>query len=185
MTMTGQWLMGTVALSACLAVAASSRDGFACKLGSVGADNTKAVQAKAAPEVKAAEAPSAPAAEVKGKNFKLSANGSGDCKAGAECTVVLRLEAEGDYHINKEYPYKFKANDVSGVEFLGKGDKNVFSKASGDFKQDGEKVATMSIRFKPASKGNVTIAGQYKMSVCSAANCQLETQDISAAVAVK
>ena len=124
---------------------------------------------------------------IDGKNFKLDATLDGDCKAGAVCAVVLRLEAANDYHINKEYPYKFKASELAGIEFEGTdaAGKNVFSKNAGDFKIDGEKVATLRVKFKPSAKGNITIAGTYKMSVCSAKDCQLESQDVSASVVVK
>jgi len=146
---------------------------------------------------KDSEAASAPketaqASEVKagphidGKNFKLDFAQSGECKAGAECSATIKLDAIGDYHINKEYPYKFKA-DGAAFEFLGKdaAGKNVFSKGAGDFTIDGEKNATMTIHFKAAKAGSAPITGQYKMSVCSAQNCQLETQELSLNVSVK
>ena len=126
------------------------------------------------------------AGHIDGKNFTLDAT-PGACSVGGECTVTLKLEATGEYHINKSYPYKFKAADAAGVEYLGKdaSGKNVFSKTAGDFAEVGEKVATMTVKFKPAAKGTVTIAGTYKMSVCSAQNCQLEAQDVSVPVTVK
>jgi hypothetical protein len=128
-------------------------------------------------------------AHVDGKNFTLDAAAAGDCKAGAECHVTITLKAAGDYHINKEYPYKFKA-EGSGVEFLGSdaAGKNTFSKSAGDFvidSGDPAKSATMTVKFKPAAKGTSTIKGTFKMSVCSAQNCQLETQDISVDIPVK
>jgi hypothetical protein len=75
---------------------------------------------------------------------------------------------------------------VASVEFLG-GDagKSTFSKAAGDFRQEGEKAGVMSVRFKPTAKGSVAIAGTFKMSVCSAKDCQIEVQEISVPVAVK
>ncbi len=123
---------------------------------------------------------------VDGQNFKLDATSSA-CTAGAECTVIIKLEATGEYHINKSYPYKFKASDAAGVEYLGTdtGGKNLFTKVAGNFAEQGEKAATMTIKFKPAAKGTVTIAGTYKMSVCSSQNCQLETQELSVTVPVK
>ena len=53
--------------------------------------------------------------------------------------MALRLEASGGYHVNKEYPYKFTANAAPSVDFLGRdpGGAAVFSKAAGDFTQDG------------------------------------------------
>jgi len=120
-----------------------------------------------------------------GNNFKLDAVGA-DCKAGAECKVTVKLEALGEFHINKEFPYKFTANEAAGVEFHGASDtKRVFSKANGDFKEEGEKVATMTLKFKPAKAGNVTIGGVYAMSVCSPGKCQLEKSEISVTVPVK
>src|SRR4051812_18491977 len=128
----------------------------------------------------------ASAAHVDGKNFKIETIAE-PCKAGQECLVKVRLEPAGDYHINKAYPYKFKAAEVAGVEFLGKdtAGKNVFSRPGGDFVEQGEKVGTMTVRFKPSAKGAVTIAGTYKLSVCSAQNCQLDTQEVSFPVLVK
>jgi hypothetical protein len=76
---------------------------------------------------------------------------------------------------------------MAGVEYLGKdaAGKHIFSKTAGDFVEEGEKVAKMAIRFRPAAKGPVTIIGAYKMSICSAQNCQLETQELTITVPVK
>ena len=120
----------------------------------------------------------AEAKEIKGNNFLLTTT-TGQCKKGEECTLTLRLEAQGSYHINDSYPYKFtptKKDDKpvsENVEFV----KENFSKSAGDFTKDAEKVGTMTVRFKPtAAKGKVV--GTYKMSVCSEQNCQLEVQEI-------
>lgn len=129
---------------------------------------------------------------IDGKNYKIDTAQSGDCVMGSECHVTVRLSAQGDYHINGEYPYKLKA-DGTNIEFLGTdaAGKNTFSKSAGDFVVDPTvggapaKGATMTIKFKPNAKGQATITGTFKMSVCSAQNCQLETQEISAAVTVK
>jgi len=123
-----------------------------------------------------------------GDNYVINASTS-SCRAGGECTVALRLEAQGAFHVNKEYPYKFTANDTSGVEFLGHdpSNKNRFSKAAGDFALDAsnEKVGTMTVRFKPSSRGSVSISGLFKFSVCSAQNCQLGQATVTVPVAVR
>lgn len=110
---------------------------------------------------------------VAGDHFALDLASSG-CKAGAECTLTIKLAVEGEFHINKEYPYRFVATETPGVEFLGKPDRNKFTKDGGDFVASGEKAATMTVKFKPASAGKTKIAGTYKMSVCSADQCQIE-----------
>lgn len=139
----------------------------------------------------AAPAPSTPSTHVgaqiaKGNNFTVSADTVGACKAGAECKVKLKLEASAPFHVNKEYPYKFKANDVAGVDYTGTdaSGKNVFSKAAGDFALESETVGNLTVHFKPAKPGALTLTGTFKLSVCSAQNCQLETSELSIPVTV-
>jgi hypothetical protein len=123
------------------------------------------------------------AARITGKNFTLDAASPG-CRVETPCTVTLRLAAAGEYHVNKEYPYKFLATAAPGVQFLGSGDANTFSRAAGDFREEGEKSATMTVRFKPTATGEARVTGTYKMSVCSAENCQIETPTVTLAVPV-
>jgi hypothetical protein len=123
-------------------------------------------------------------ATFKGSNFALQAT-SAACKKNEDCTLTLRLEAQGAYHINDSYPYKFtpgptKDSKPENVEFA----KATFSKAEGDFKKEAEKVGTMTVRFKPTAAAG-TIAGIYKMSVCSEQNCQLEQQEVTLKVDAK
>ena len=108
-----------------------------------------------------------------GDHFALDLASQG-CKAGAECTMTIKLAIDGDFHVNKEYPYRFVANDAPGVEFLGKTEKNKFTKDAGDFVASGEKAGTMTVRFKPAAAGKTTVNGIYKLSLCSADQCQIE-----------
>ena len=110
---------------------------------------------------------------VAGDHFALDLAAKG-CKVGAECTLTIKLAVEGSFHVNKEYPYRFIATETPGVDFLGKGDKTKFTKDSGDFVADGEKAGTMTVRFKPSAAGKTKITGTYKMSVCSADQCQIE-----------
>jgi hypothetical protein len=123
-------------------------------------------------------------ATFKGNNFALQAT-SAACKKNEDCTLTLRLEALGAYHINDSYPYKFtpgptKDGKPENIEFA----KATFSKAEGDFKKEAEKVATMTVKFKATAAAG-TIAGVYKMSVCSEQNCQLEQQEVTLKVDAK
>ena len=117
---------------------------------------------------------------VDGKNFKLDMAPAGDCKAGTACQVTVKLEALGEYHINKDYPYKLTLNAAPNVVFLGRDPAGVltFSKSAGDFQIIEEHVATMTARLKPSAKGTTSLTGIYKMSVCSESNCQLEQAKI-------
>jgi hypothetical protein len=109
------------------------------------------------------------------------------CAAGATCNLQLKVVATGDYHINDDYPYRFKADDAPGVAFQGSNpaDKDVFSKTSGDWQKTEAKTGAMSVRFTPAAPGDKTIAGAFKVSVCSAENCLLEQPKVTAVVAAK
>jgi len=120
-------------------------------------------------------------------SYKVTFDAPKECKVGSECVATARLEALTDFHINDNYPYKLKLEETAGVEFLGKdaAGKNVFSKQAGDFKKEGEKVATLTVRFKATKAGSYTVKGTYKLSVCSEKSCQLETQDLQTAVTVK
>jgi hypothetical protein len=120
-------------------------------------------------------------------NFFIDTSSAAPCARGATCAVGLRLVATGAFHINDEYPYRFKADDAKDVQFFGtdSGGKSVFSKAAGDWQKADAKSGAMTVKFAPASSGQKTIAGTLKLSVCSEANCLLEQRQVSAPVEVK
>ena len=122
-----------------------------------------------------------------GSNFFVDGAQVGDCPAGANCTAKLTLVATGDFHINDQYPYKFKADDVAGLTFRGtdRGGPNVFSKDADDWHKTGAQSGVMNVTFQSTDKGPKSITGNFKLSVCSAANCQLEQQTVTVPVAVR
>jgi hypothetical protein len=115
------------------------------------------------------------------------ATSTSDCVAGAPCSLTLRLAATSGYHINDQYPYKYTATNVAAVDFQGtdRQGKNVFSKDAGDFAKQGPTVGVMTVKFTPQEKGSVTIDGTFKLSVCSDANCEIDSASPSVTVAVK
>ncbi len=170
------------ASAASAAVSASAAPSAAGAAPSAAPSAKAAAKASAKPEP--AAAPLKPAGtSISGKNFTLAV-GSPGCRVDTPCAVTLRLTAAGEFHVNKEYPYKFTASAAPGVTFLGSGDANVFSRAAGDFREEGEKTAAMTVRFKPTAAGEAKVAGTYKMSVCSAEQCQIESQAVALTVPV-
>jgi hypothetical protein len=121
---------------------------------------------------------------VCGSNFFIDVAAPASCAVGAPCGLSLSLVATGDFHINEEYPYKFKADDAKGVEFLGTDDagKNVFSKGANNWQRKDEKTGKMTVSFRGSEKGDKQIAGTFKLSVCSAQSCQLEQQPVTTTV---
>ncbi len=180
--------------SASAASATSARpSGPAAQAAAPAASASGKLSASGSPAAPAAPAASAPPAgeplasargRVDGKNFALDVSSPG-CRVDTDCAVTIRLEPVGAYHVNKEYPYKFVAQAAPTHTFLGKDDPNTFSKTAGDYREDGEKSSTMTVRFRAKSAGEAKVTGTYKMSVCSAENCQIETPRVELAVAVK
>jgi len=130
-----------------------------------------------------AASPALAGAHIGGGSHNVSTV-AGSCSVNSECSVKIRLEANAEFHINDNFPYKFKANDVSGVTFLGKKDPLVFSKSDKDFEKKHAKMGELTIRFKPSAKGKVTISGEFKMSVCSEGNCVVDHPNVSVDVNV-
>lgn len=122
-----------------------------------------------------------------GSNFFVDGAQVGDCPAGANCSAKLTLVATGDFHINDQYPYKFTADDAAGITFRGtdRGGSKVFSKDADDWHKTGAQSGVMNVAFQAADKGARSITGNFKLSVCSAASCQLEQQTVTVPVAVR
>lgn len=142
---------------------------------------------QATPEpLQAAKASESCAHAVCADNFFIDATPA-ECAAGVACTVALKLVATGAFHINDEYPYRFKADDAAGVEFLGTdaGGKATFSKGAGDWQKSEEKAGTMTVKFIAADKGAKAVQGTFKLSVCSAQACLLEQRQVTANVLTK
>jgi hypothetical protein len=123
----------------------------------------------------------------KGTNYEVLVPTPKTCEKASDCTLVVRVTAGSGFHVNKDYPTKLTLNDVPNVEMLGKDakGKNVFSKAAGDFIVDGEQVGTMNAKLKSNASGLTTVAGTFKFSVCSQANCQTETTEVKATIPVR
>jgi hypothetical protein len=147
---------------------------------------TTADPAKAS-TVPAPKGPDCPGHAACATSFFVDAVAPASCAVGSSCSLTLKLVALGDYHVNDEYPYRFKADDAPAVRFEGTdaAGKNVFSKPAGDWQKSDPKSGTMIVKFSPLQKGATPIAGTFKLSVCSAQNCLLEQPRVSALVLVR
>ncbi len=112
--------------------------------------------------------------------YTLEIKGSGKYKAGQEGTVEITLVPKGEYHINDKYPLKFKLTDPApeGVKYP----KAVIKREDGTVE---EKKALFKVPFTADKAGKAKVSGLFYLSVCSAANCLMDKQEIEAIVDVE
>jgi hypothetical protein len=96
------------------------------------------------------------------------------CTVGAVCEARLALTALGDYHVNKEYPFKFVGEPPPAAPLAGEA----------TFKLDDARTGTMTIKFRPSASGTARVVGTFKLSVCSDDTCEIEAPKIELAVPV-
>jgi hypothetical protein len=101
--------------------------------------------------------------------FRVDAPPLAPCPSGTTCEAQLVLTALGDYHVNDDYPFKLVGDPASEVAIQGEG----------TFKPDGAKQGTLTVRFTPSTPGQPKLVGTFKLSVCNADNCQIESPKIS------
>lgn len=136
-----------------------------------------------APPAEAATGAPAPAAaagqsRISESQFDVALTSSGAYQAGKEGTVEIVLDAKAPFHVNDQYPIKFKAKEGAGVKFA--------AAVVGKDKAKLEAMrATMPVAFTPESAGQHTVAGQLSFSVCTDENCLMEKRDLSLVVEVK
>lgn len=118
---------------------------------------------------------------IDGKNYQVDVKAA-TCKAGKECSAVVKLDLGAGYHLNKEYPYKVAVADVDGAI---KYSKPVFGRPSGDFVEANEQSGTITVKFTPAKAGKLDVLGTFKFAVCSDHECATATENIKLSVDVK
>jgi hypothetical protein len=128
----------------------------------------------------AAQPPALGAAAYDNANYSAKIATAGPCKKDQTCSAEIVVQAKGEYHINDKYPYRFKLEDPppAGIKYP----KAVIGKEDGTM--DEHKV-TLRVPFVPASAGDKKIAGTLSLSVCSAANCLMDKQQLDLAVKVE
>ena len=106
--------------------------------------------------------------------YRVDAGPELPCATGTTCEARLQLTALGDYHINKDYPFKF-IGEPSTLSLDG----------DASFALTDAKHGTLTIPFKPTAAGPQTLTGVFKLSVCSDDTCEIEKPTLSFAVAVR
>jgi hypothetical protein len=106
--------------------------------------------------------------------YRVDAGPQTPCARGTTCEARLVVTALGDYHVNKDYPFKFVGDPALAIPLDGEG----------AFALDDEKNGTMTIKFRPPASGPAKLVGMFKLSVCSDETCEIEAPKIELTVPV-
>ena len=128
-----------------------------------------------------ARGPMAPAAAVQETpNYKVTLKLAGPYKKDQQGIINIVLVTKGDYHINKQYPYKFVTADppADGVAYP----KKTVRREDGSYE---EKKAVLPVPFVASKTGDVQVGGVFSLSVCTDANCLMDKQRLEVNVKVE
>jgi hypothetical protein len=128
----------------------------------------------------ASEAPESPAlpsaANVEVDTYRAEMTTAGPYKSGAAGSVKITLTAKEGFHINGQYPYRFKASaPAEGVSYP----KPVLERADGQFE---EKTAVFTLPFVVGHAGKFVVGGVLNLSVCSPASCIVQKAPLDVTV---
>lgn len=114
------------------------------------------------------------------ENYKVTIEAPGPYKKGVEGKINVVLTTKGEYHVNKQYPYKFTCQDppAEGVQYP----KAVVRREDGTFE---ERRAVLSVPFIASNSGEVKVGGVMSLSVCTDANCLMDKAPIELTVKVE
>ncbi len=128
--------------------------------------------------IKAAEAPavaSAPALAARAEwiepEFSLRLSCADKVVAGQPAHAKVMLSAKAPFHVNEEYPHKFRGAAGGGVTF-----------ASPVVTREGKPEPAgleLDVVFTSATKGAIVLQGEAAFSLCTAGRCLMERRQLS------
>lgn len=124
--------------------------------------------------------PAPPAtARVEADTYLVELTAGGPYKAGVPGNVTVSLTAKAGFHINEQYPYRFKTSSPSeGISYP----KPVLERADGHFE---EKTALFNLPFVASHSGKFTLGGVLNLSVCSPTSCIVQKAPLDVTVTVQ
>jgi hypothetical protein len=100
-------------------------------------------------------------------------------RAGATSYVTVTLITKGAFHINPQYPYRFKtATPSARISYP----HPVLERADGQFQ---ERSAVFQVPFVASTAGQAEIGGTFNLSVCSPDACIIKKAPLALLVNVK
>jgi pyruvate/2-oxoglutarate dehydrogenase complex dihydrolipoamide acyltransferase (E2) component len=136
----------------------------------------------APPQADSATAAAAPATDAASKyseaGFDLALQPKGSYSSGQAGAAEIVLAAKAPFHVNQNYPYKFKLKEAPGLKFA----NLVITK---DLVKLEPARATVPVAFTPETAGKHTLAGQLSFSVCTEDKCMIEKRELALEIDAK
>ena len=138
--------------------------------------------AQNAPEAVPAAAAPSPATDAASKyneaGFDLALSPKGSYTSGKAGEAEIVLAAKAPFHVNQNYPYKFKLKEAPGLKFA----NLVIAKEAVKLEPA---RATVPVAFTPETAGKHTLAGQLSFSVCTDDKCMIEKRELALEIDAK
>lgn len=139
-----------------------------------------------APGPASSAAPAGPVAESDG--FRAELDAKGPFKKGEPGTFVVRVTAKAPFHVNAEYPAKFKAAEAPGLKYAeAKLERTKHAEAFAVEPCAAGKdacVLNITVRFTPEASGTVHVGGVLDVSVCNKDQCLIDKKSLDVTVTV-
>jgi hypothetical protein len=112
------------------------------------------------------------------ESYLVEISAGSPARAGIAGSVRVSLTAKAGFHINDQYPYRFRASPpADGVSYP----KPVLERADGQYE---EKTAVFQLPFVASHAGQFSVGGVLNLSVCSPTSCVVQKAPLSVTVSV-
>jgi hypothetical protein len=116
--------------------------------------------------------------KVEVDSYLVEISSGSPSRAGVVGSVRVALTAKAGFHINDQYPYRFKASPpADGLSYP----KPVLERADGQFE---EKTAVFQLPFVANHAGQFSVGGVLNLSVCSPTSCIVQKAPLTVTVSV-
>lgn len=138
---------------------------------------TPAASARAA-DAAGADQAQPTAAKVEAEPYLVEISASRSYEVGATGSVKVSLTAKPGFHINDQYPYRFKTSPpAAGVSYP----KRVLERADGKFE---ETTAVFELPLVATQAGQFAVGGVLSLSVCNASSCIVQKAPLDVTITV-
>jgi hypothetical protein len=159
------------------ALVAGALVAFGCKRE---ASDGQVAPAATSAEVKTAEQPASSSGQAKYDEsaFGLEITASNAMKSGGQGVVSVALSAKAPYHVNAEYPHRFKVLSAKGASVV-----------SPTVTVDSSKLTparlTLDVPVSLTQAGSGEVLGEMAFSVCTSEKCLMEKRTLRASLTVE